>query len=261
MEFMSGNSRRAFVKKTIAAGALVTLPTLLYGNNDQSSKKKIVVVGGHPDDPECGAGGTVPLLVKAGHEVILMYFTNGDEGIAGKSHEDAAAIRKKECIDACKLLGAKPLFVNQIDGESVITNPEMARFQKLLWAEKPDVVFAHWPIDSHKDHQLSSVLTIQSWMESPKKFILYFYEVCLGYQSFLFHPTDYVDITETQQLKWKALACHKSQNIIGPDGKYTQPMVDCGHPAMEDFRGHEIGVHAAEAFIRMTGRGLGQLVI
>jgi len=253
-------SRREFVKRTLGVAGMATLPGLLQGASPVDGKK-IVVVGGHPDDPECGAGGTVPLLTKAGHQVTLMYFTNGDEGIEGKSHEQAAAIRRKECVEACKVLGAKPLFVNQVDGESVINNPEMARFQKLLWDEKPHVVFAHWPIDSHKDHQLSSVLTMQAWMEAPTPFTLYFYEVCLGYQSFLFHPTDYVDITDTQALKWKALACHSSQGIIGADGKYTQMMHDCGHPSMEEFRGKELGVHAAEAFIRMTGRGMGKLLI
>jgi LmbE family N-acetylglucosaminyl deacetylase len=255
------NSRRSFIKKSAASGAAaLSLPHLITGDK-KNAGKKIVVVGGHPDDPECGVGGTVPLLLKAGHAVTLMYLTNGDEGIEGKNHEEAAAIRKGECEAACKILGAKALFVNQVDGESIISNPEMARFQKLLWAEKPDVVFCHWPIDSHKDHQLSSVLTIQSWMEAPVPFSLYFYEVCMGYQSFLFHPTDYVDITSTQQLKYKALACHRSQNIIGADGQYAQTLRDCGQASMEDFRGKELGVQAAEAFIRMTGRGMGKLLV
>lgn len=241
---------------------MIGLSGLLQTSPGQAaSGKKIVVVGGHPDDPESGMGGTIPLLIRAGHSVTLMYFTNGDEGIEGKSHEQAAAIRRSESLAACKVLGTKALFVNQVDGESVVTNPEMARFQKLLYAEKPDVVFTHWPIDSHKDHQLASVLTMQSWMEAPQPFTLYYYEVCLGYQSFLFHPTDYVDITETQVLKLKALACHASQHLIGPDGRYSRDMEDCGHPAMEAFRGREFGVKAAEAFVRMTGRGAGKLAL
>jgi LmbE family N-acetylglucosaminyl deacetylase len=149
--------------------------------------------------------------------------------------------------------------VDQIDGESIITNPEMARFQNLLRAEKPDIVFAHWPIDSHKDHQLSSVLTVQSWIESRQPFSLYFYEVCTGNQSFVFHPTDYVDITQTHATKLKALACHASQKLVDADGKYSREMYDCGHPAMEGFRGKELGVPLAEAFIRMRGRGAGHL--
>ncbi len=256
------HTRRAFVKSALGGAGLLSLTTLLQAHPTQAvEKRKIVVVGGHPDDPECGAGGTILLLVSAGHEVTLMYFTNGDEGIADKSHEEAAAIRKKECLEACKILGAKPLFVDQVDGESVVSNSEMARFQKLLWNEKPHVVFTHWPLDSHKDHQLASVLTMQAWMEASQSFALYFYEVCTGYQSFLFHPTDYVDISETQALKMKALACHASQNIIGKDGRYTPMMYACGQPAMEDFRGKELGVTFAEAFIRMTGRGMGTFAV
>lgn len=239
----------------------MSLPSLLAAPTGKpAEKKKIVAVGGHPDDPECGCGGTVAQLVKLGHEVTLMYFTNGDEGIEGKSQQEAAAIRKKECIEACKILGTKPLFVGQVDGESVMGNPEMAKFEQLLYAEKPDLVFTHWPIDSHKDHQLASVLTMQAWMEATRKFALYFYEVCMGYQSFVFHPTDYVDITGFQEQKMKALACHASQGIVA-NGQYTKMFLDCGHPAMEDFRGRELGVHAAEAFIRMTGRGFGKMAV
>ena len=65
----------------------MTIPGLLQAQEvSASNQRKIVVVGGHPDDPECGAGGTIPLLVKAGHDVTLLYFTNGDEGIEGKNH-------------------------------------------------------------------------------------------------------------------------------------------------------------------------------
>jgi LmbE family N-acetylglucosaminyl deacetylase len=254
------HSRREFLKDTLASAGLVTLPSLLYTQaTDATDKKKIVVVGGHPDDPECGCAGTVARLVSSGHSVTLMYLTTGEEGIEGKTWDEAAAIRKKECIDACKVLGAKPLFVGQIDGESVLNNMEMGKFEKLLYAEKPDIVFTHWPLDEHKDHQVASILTTQAWKEAEQKFELYFYEVCIGYQSFIFHPTDYVDITEFEEQKKKSLACHVSQDIVVSD-QYTANMIDCGHPAMQDFRGREFGVKAAEAFIRMTGRGTGKLV-
>ena len=96
------NSRRGFVKNTLGTIGLITLPSLLHAEvRNAAGKKKIVVVGGHPDDPESGCGGTVLLFVKAGHDVTFMYFTNGDAGIEGKSHEEAASIRRKECMEAC----------------------------------------------------------------------------------------------------------------------------------------------------------------
>ena len=253
---LKNSSRRNFIKTTLAGTGSLSLLSLggvlqAQPRKNPADKKKIVVVGGHPDDPESGCGGTVAKLTNLGHEVALMYFTTGEEGIEGKTWEEAGAIRKKEAIEACKILNAKPVFVGQIDGESVLGNPQMADFEKLLYAEKPDIVFTHWPVDSHKDHQLASVLTIQSWLETKEPFALYFYEVCIGEQSFLFHPTNYVDITETQEQKRKALYCHVSQD---PPGIYA-----CGHAAMEEFRGRELGVHAAEGFIKMTSRGFGKL--
>jgi LmbE family N-acetylglucosaminyl deacetylase len=83
-------------------------------------------------------------------------------------------------------------------------------------------------------------------MREPQQFLLYFFEVCIGEQTLIFHPTDYVDITATQGQKRKAVYCHISQD---PPGIYS-----CGHTAMEDFRGRELGVRAAEGFVRMTGK-------
>lgn len=134
-----------------------------------------------------------------------------------------------------------------------MNNEWVNKMQQLINDEKPDLVFTQWPLDSHKDHQSASFLTIQSWLRTKDRWPLYFYEVCAGEQTMAFRPTDYVDITDTQEQKRKALYCHVSQD---PPGIYA-----CGHAAMEDFRGREFGVHAAEAFIRMTGRGTGQLML
>lgn len=83
-------------------------------------RAKLVVVGGHPDDPESGCGGTMARFADLGHEVVALYLTRGEAGIAGKSHEQAAAIRTAECLEACKILKARPVFAGQIDGSSEI---------------------------------------------------------------------------------------------------------------------------------------------
>lgn len=241
------NTRRQFMKNTAGALGLVTLPSLLFSQkNTPAEKKKIVCVGGHPDDPESGCGGTLAKLRNAGNEVTIIYLTTGEAGIAGKSHDESAAIRKQEAINACKVLDAKPVFAGQIDGDTLCNNEWVNRIQQLLINEKPDVVFTHWPVDAHKDHQVASLLTIQSWIRVPQKFSLYFFEVCTGEQSLIFHPTDCVDISDTQEQKKRALYCHASQD---PAGIYA-----CGHAAMEEFRGRELGVKAGEGFIRMSGK-------
>lgn len=235
-------SRRQFVKNTTTGLGLLSLSSLLYGQKE----KNCLCRRGHPDDPESGCGGTLAKLAKNGHAITIIYLTTGEAGIVGKSHAEAAAIRKQEAINACAILNAKPVFAGQTDGDTAIDNTWVSKMQKLIYDEKPDVVFTHWPLDSHKDHQVASLLTIQSWVRAQQMFSLYFFEVCAGQQTMTFHPTDYVDITDSQELKRKSVFCHASQD---PPGIYN-----CGHAAMEDFRGRELGVKAAEAFICMNGR-------
>ncbi len=250
----SNNTRRQFVKNTATGLGLLSLPSLLNAQtNKQTENKKIVCVGGHPDDPESGCGGTLAKLTNAGHNVTIIYLTTGEAGIEGKTHDEAAAIRKQEAINACKILNAKPVFAGQIDGDTITNTEWINKMQQLITNEKPDTVFTHWPIDSHKDHQVASLLTIQTWIHVQQKFPLYFFEVCQGNQTMTFRPTDYIDISDTQEQKRKAVYCHISQN---PDSIYG-----CGHAAMEEFRGRELGVKAGEAFVRMNGQKMGGLVL
>jgi LmbE family N-acetylglucosaminyl deacetylase len=249
----SSNSRRNFVKTSAAGIGLLTLPSLLNAKPaNAAERKKIVCFGGHPDDPESGCGGTLARLANKGHAVTIVYLTLGEAGIVGKSHNEAGAIRRQEAMNACAILKAKPIFIGQIDGDTVADNSWLSKIQSIVIDEKPDLVFTHWPIDSHKDHQVASLLMIQTWVRSRQKFPLYLFEVCTGEQTIVFHPTDYVDITTTQEQKRKAVYCHISQE---PDSIYGH-----GHAAMEDFRGRELGVKAAEAFVYMTGKGQGSMI-
>jgi LmbE family N-acetylglucosaminyl deacetylase len=247
---MKYSSRRGFVKKSLAGMGMLTAPSFLLSQAAGSpGPLKIVCIGGHPDDPESGCGGTLAKFALGKNDVTIIYLTRGEAGIEGKTHDEAASIRSREAADGCSVLNAKPIFVGQIDGETVMNNDWVKKLQAIIATEKPDIVFTHWPIDSHKDHQIASLLAIQCWIRAQQKFDLYFFEVCTGEQTLTFKPTDYIDITTTQELKRKAVYCHKSQD---PPGIYA-----CGHEIMEKFRGIEMGVKAAEAFIRMVGKEKG----
>src|SRR5579872_2010538 len=119
----ASTSRRSFVKAGAAGIGLLTLPGILRAKPArQAEKKKIVCFGGHPDDPESGCGGTLAKLTNMGHEVTIIYLTTGEAGIEGKTHDQAAAIRKQEAINACAILEAKPVFAGQIDGATIMDN-------------------------------------------------------------------------------------------------------------------------------------------
>jgi len=223
--------------------ALAT-PLFARGQARQAASQKIVCTGGHPDDPESGCGGTLARYAALGYEVTIIYLTRGEAGIPGKTHDEAGAIRSAECEASCKILGAKPVFAGQIDGATTVDAKAVESFGRVLLAERPDVVFTQWPIDTHLDHQAASTLTFRAWLAGGRRFELFYYEVNLGSQTMGFHPTDYVDITAVREKKKAALFAHKSQN--------GEEIYRRHHEAMEAFRGRKAGTAAAEAFVHLT---------
>jgi LmbE family N-acetylglucosaminyl deacetylase len=225
-----------------ALGAGLPAVAAAAESGQAARKLKVVVTGGHPDDPESGCGGTIARYTDEGHEVVILYLTRGESGIEGTSMQDAAAIRTAESLKACAILKARPVFAGQIDGHTEVNQARYDEFRKILEAEKPDVVFTHWPVDTHRDHRAASLLTYDAWLEGGRKFDLYYYEVDLGTQTHIFHPTDYVDISETVNRKKAACFAHASQ--------FPESRLWVLHDPMNRFRGMEGGVAFAEGFIR-----------
>jgi LmbE family N-acetylglucosaminyl deacetylase len=244
--------RQLLTTSTVAAAG--TLAATVRGATPTSSslKWKVVVAGAHPDDPETGCGGTIVRYTDQGHEVTALYLTRGEAGIRGKSHRQAAAIRTAECEKSCRILKARPVFAGQIDGATELNAARYEAFRKLLVAEKPDVVFTHWPVDAHRDHRVCSLLVYDAWLGSGRRFALYFYEVDLGGETQCFRPTDYVDITATEPRKKAACLAHVSQGA-------ATSFYPNYHAKMHEFRGMESGFKLAEAFAHHDHSPLGRL--
>ena len=119
----------------------------------------------------------------------------------------------------------------------------MDELQKILAEERPDVVFAHWPVDTHMDHQVDSMCTIRACLALKPRQELYVFEVNTGRQMLGFAPNHYVDITKTLERKKASLFAHKSPNGGGIWQNHHEPTAS--------WRGREAGCQAAEAFVRL----------
>jgi LmbE family N-acetylglucosaminyl deacetylase len=242
--------RRHFLKESAGfAGSAVlaatAVPSLAAQSGSHEHRKlKVVCVGGHPDDPESGCAGTLSRYAELGHLVTIIYLTRGERGIQGKSLDESAKIRSAECQRACNIIGAKPLFFGQIDGATELTRDHVEAMTKLFSNEKPDVVFTHWPVDTHMDHQVASFLTIRACMALKPHPALYFFEVNTGSQSEGFLPNTYVDVSSVLEKKKTALFSHESQDGKGVWRDH--------HEVIAGWRGREAGVQAAEAFVRLN---------
>ena len=171
----------------------------------------IVVIGAHPDDPETGCGGTIARLTGDGHSVTIIYLTRGEAGVRGGEHGMTARIRTAEALAGARLLGARAVFANQIDGKTSAAKDECQRFARLLRSLRPDVVLTHWPHDTHPDHRNTAQLTRTAWETLGRSFALVYYEVMTGIQTYDFQPNVYVDVSLTEHEKRSAIYAHVCQ--------------------------------------------------
>jgi len=205
----------------------------------------IVCVGAHPDDAETGCGGTLANLAAQGHKVKILYLTRGEAGIAGGTRDTTAALRSSEALSACDLLKSTPVFANQIDGETIADRHHSQLFNEILASLNPDIVFTHWPLDTHQDHRTAALLTYQAWQWSSEKFALVYYEVMTGVQTHHFQPNCFVDISKTWKQKRSSIYAHRSQT---PERFYPY------QEEMEKRRGLEGSCERAEAFFVVRER-------
>jgi LmbE family N-acetylglucosaminyl deacetylase len=198
--------------------------------------RKVIVAGGHPGDPEYGCGGTVARMTDAGDEVVLLYL---NEGVPAGTPRDG--VRVGEAERACAILGARPRFAGQVDGDAVVDRAHAEAFAAILEEERPDVVLGHWPIDHHADHRAIAMLVHDAWNRLGRRFALYYYEVSDGEDTTMFAPTCYVDVGEAEDRKRRACFAHASQ---APERFYAL------QESVMTMRGIERGCRLAEGFLR-----------
>lgn len=213
-------------------------PWLTAGQVDPSSRKlKIVIFGGHPDDPESGAGGLAATLTGQGHEVILAYGTTfrGDRQFFGRPEGD---VRREEATAACQVLHASPKFFPYAHEKLVADQATLQAVSDWLLEVKPDIVVTHWPLDTHPNHHVVSSLIWQCYQRKGG-WNLYFFEVMTDQQTIAFRPELYLDIAPVREAKRLSLEKHQSQN---------PSEIWAAHERMHRRRGAECGVEFAEAF-------------
>lgn len=255
---MSKLSRRSLLSRSplLLAGAATSLaaPGVAAQENHVSPERKlrVVAVGGHFDDPQSCAGGTLALYAQQGHEVVGLSITGGPPPPADADPNNPKVKNHRNAIRMAQILGIRLESLNY-DGSNSgqftlpivyrngceVSGQRYMEFTEILLNQyKPDIVFTHWPIDFHPDHRAASLLTFNAWLASGRQFPLYYMEAELGTQTQNYHPTDYVDITSVADLTHQAWLA----DTLWYSGDW--PLTDL----MRQIRGHEAGCKVAESF-------------
>jgi LmbE family N-acetylglucosaminyl deacetylase len=224
--------------------------------------ERAMVVTAHPDDTEFGAGGTIAKLVKDGCEVTYVIVTNGNKGSSDRTMTPArlAEIRQGEQRAAARVLGVERVeFLGYEDGEVEDTRAVRLDVTRQIRRWRPDLLITMNPNrtynlgGSHRDHRIVAGLALdcvyplaRDHMAFPE--LMPEFEPHKVGEIYLMQwesPQLVVDITETIELKLKALACHASQfkDFAGLEKRVRERSAELGQAT---------GVGHAETFDRIV---------
>jgi LmbE family N-acetylglucosaminyl deacetylase len=191
--------------------------------------RRVLVVVAHPDDAEVGCAGSVAKWVKEGKEITYAIVTTGDKGSGDRTMtpERLARIREEEQRSAARVLGVERVeFLGYPDGELENTRELRRDLTAQIRKWRPDLVVTQNPLRtlnlfaSHRDHRATADAVLDCVYPLARDHLSFpelmaqglephkVREVYLMWQE---DPDTMIDITETMDLKLKALACHRSQ--------------------------------------------------
>ncbi len=212
--------------------------------------ERVLVVTAHPDDAEFSAGGTVGKLAKEGREVTYVVVTNGNKGSSDRAMtpERLARIREEEQRNAARTLGvARVAFLGYEDGEVDDTRALRLDVTRQIRRWRPDLIITQNPhrtynlYASHRDHRIVAGVVLdcvyplaRDHMAFPE--LLREYEphkVREVYVAQLDGPQVVVDISDTMELKLRAIACHASQfqDFAGVEARVRERSAALGKPS------------------------------
>ena len=190
---------------------------------------RVMVVTAHPDDSEFGAGGTVAKLTREGKTVTYCILTNGNKGSSDRSMtpERLVRIREEEQRNAARVLGVDTVdFLGFPDCELENTRASRMAVTASIRRHRPDLIICQNPNRtknfgaSHRDHREAAGIVLdcvyplaRDHMAFPELLEqgLEPHKVKEVHMMWWDGPDVVVDISDTIDLKIKALQCHVSQ--------------------------------------------------
>jgi len=205
--------------------------------------QKILVILAHPDDPEFFCGATLARWAKAGHEIHYLLLTCGDKGFDDPNATSAqiCGIRHTEQNAAAAIIGAKSVsFLDLEDGYLVPTIDLRRQVVRAIRQTRPDILVTCDPTHlfagdyyiNHPDHRYAGQVVLDAVF--PAAGNPFFFPELLkdeGLQPHVPHevwvsltgnPNVILDVTDTWEIKIRALKEHKSQ--IGDPVKFEERM-------------------------------------
>ena len=194
----------------------------------KDKKADVLVISPHPDDAEFGAAGSVAAFVRNGKSVVYVICTSGDKGTEdiNLKPEDLAKIREREQLAAAKVLGVREVVFLRHPDQGLEDTPEFRKeIVRQIRIFKPDLVITADPYRRyfwHRDHRIVGRVVLDAIFPYARD--VWAYPDMID-EELMPHKVKEVwcwaaedkdinlrmNITDTYDIKVKALKCHKSQ--------------------------------------------------
>lgn len=220
---------------------------------------RVLVVAAHPDDEVLGCGGTVAKHVRSGDSVYLVVLGEGLTA-RGTTREEGLRAADFSALDkslraAARILGVEAIRRGQLPDNRFDAIPllDVVKQVEAAVAEwQPTIIYTHHPGDVNRDHRRVFDAVMAAARPQPGGTVrtILAFEVLssTGWsgpsRERAFIPDTFTDISETLDLKVKAMEAYTSE--VRP---YPHPRSVEGIRALAAYRGLMVSLVAAEAFV------------
>ncbi len=188
----------------------------------------ILVITPHPDDAEFGAAGSVAKMVRQGKTAVYVVVTNGDKGTDDPDLDPAelVRVREKEQRDAARIVGVREVVFLGYPDQGIDDTPDLRKdIVRQIRLFRPQLVITSDPYRRyiwHRDHRITGRVVLDAVFPYARDRHAYPDLIEEGLaphkvpEVWLWAADDSAinfrsDITDTFELKVRALRCHKSQ--------------------------------------------------
>lgn len=215
-------------------------------------KTKVLIVAAHSDDEVLGCGGTAAKLASQGHQVGVIFMTNGVSSRHLNDKTKNIEQRRLHSQSAANTLNIS--ILNQFDypDNSMDAVPLLKvtrSIEEIIDAFQPKVVFTHFIHDLNIDHAIVARATLTATrptLGTSVKKVLGF-EVNSSTEWLFgephFSPNYFVNISDTFNLKLDAMRTYQDEVRPSPHPRSLE-----GIEALASLRGNASGYRYAEAF-------------
>jgi len=223
------------------------------------NKKIILIIAAHPDDEVLGCGGSIAKWSNDGSDVNVIIMAEGSTSRDSKrnreNRKDDLSHLAKSATEAGGVLGIKSVKLmefpdNRMDSIDLLY--VIKTIENYIEKIKPDVVVTHHSGDLNIDHQIVHKAVMTACRPQPgctvKRILSFEVPSSTEWQSTTinnsFIPNWFEDISDTLNLKLKALEAYKSEMREWPHARSIKAIEH-----LAKWRGATVGFEAAEAFM------------